>query len=197
MKFQTTITLSLFALSSALSAQTIFNGYAYVSDTTAGVDANWYNLSGTAQGSGFNGANLGNFTNALWLGGQTGFWSDSQGVEYIKMNYNITGSATATGSVDYEFQSYSAPNDQQGTDVSGAVTSDLSTNIIAAHSLGAGTYNIAVWVEGKANNRAAIFDSNNSNNYTAAFTVVPENSMLALLSGSFFLLYVMLKRRLS
>jgi hypothetical protein len=113
------------------------------------------------------------------------------------MNYNITGSATATGSVAYNFQSYSAPNDQWGTDVNGNITSDISTNIIAAHSLGAGTYSIAVWVEGKANNRAAIFDSNSSSNYTASFTVVPETSTYALFAGFGVLLLVLAKRRLS
>ena len=51
--------------------------------------------------------------------------------------------------------------------------SDISVDLIATHGLAAGDYNIAVWVEGKPNNIASVWDSNNSNNHNATFTVVP------------------------
>lgn len=194
MKHKIFILTSLLALGGVLNAQSIFNGYAYVSDTTAGTDTTWYNLSGSAQGSSLDGANLGTFSNALWLGGQTGFWSDSQGVNFIEMGYSITGTATANGTIAYAFQSYSAPNDQWGTDVNGAITSDISTNLISAHSLTAGSYNISVYVQGAANNRSSIYDSNSGSNYNATFTVVPEASTYALFAGLGVLAFVLTKR---
>lgn len=188
------ISLSVLLVVSA-SAQSIFNGYAYLSDTTAGSGTSWFDLSGTAQGANdFQGADLGDFTSNLWLGGQTGFWSDGQGVEYITMHYNITGDATASGSVSYAFESYSAPDDQWGTDINGANASDLSVDLIAAHTLGVGDYSLAVWVEGKANNRASVWDNNGASNYTATFSVVPEPATISMLGiGAFGL---MLLRRL-
>lgn len=186
---------SLLVTALSLSAQSIFNGYAYVSDTTAGVDQIWYDLNGSAQAQDFAGADLGDFTTNLWLGGQTGFWSDGQGVEYITMHYNIGGDATASGTISYTFQSYSAPDDQWGTDVNGANASDLSLDLIAAHSLDAGNYTLAVWVEGKANNRGAIFDNASGSNYNATFSVVPEPGTFALLAGLLSFAYIALKRR--
>lgn len=194
MKHRIFILTSLLVLGGVLNAQTIFNGYAYVSDTTAGTDTTWYNLSGSAQSSSFQGANLGSFTNALWLGGQTGFWTDSQTAEFVKMHYNITGAATANGSINYSYQRMNGNDDQQGTDVNGSVTSDLSTNLITAHSLSAGSYNIAVWVEAKAFNRSSIYDSNSGSNYNATFTVVPEVSTYALFAGLGVLAFVLTKR---
>lgn len=185
--------LSITALS--LSAQTIFNGYAYVSDTTAGVDKVWYDLNGTAQTQDFDGANLGDFTTNLWLGGQTGFWSDGQGVEFITMHYNIGGDTTASGTISYDFQSFSSPDDQWGTDESGANDSDISLDLIAAHSLAQGDYTLEVWVEGKANNRSSIFDNNGGSNYDATFSVVPEAGTYALLAGLLSLTYIALIRR--
>ena len=52
-------------------------------------------------------------------------------------------------------------------------------------------------VEGKANNRSSIYDSNGGSNYNATFTVVPESSTIALIAGSLCFAYVMLRRRLS
>lgn len=197
MKHKIFILTSLLALGGVLNAQSIFNGYAYVSDTTAGTDTTWYNLSGSAQSSSLDGANLGTFSNALWLGGQTGFWSNGQGVNFIEMGYSITGTASANGTIAYGFQSYSAPNDQWGTDINGAITSDISTNLISAHSLTAGSYNISIYVQGAANNSSSIYDSNGGSNYNAAFTVVPEPTSYALLLGFAGLCFVMYKRRLS
>lgn len=163
------------------SAATIFNGYAYVSTTTAGVDATWYNLNGGAQAQSLNGADLGDFQTSLWLGGQTGLWSEGNGVQYITMHYSISGDATATGTIAFDFQFYTAPNDQWGTDVNGANTTDKSVDLIAAHGLTNGNYNLAVWVEGKPNNIGSVWDNNGGANYNATFAVVPEPSTTALL----------------
>jgi len=166
----------LFAVSA--SAQSIFNGYAYLtSNETAGVSSAWYDLSASAQALDFQGSDLGDFESNMWLGGQTGFWSDSQGVEYIKMHYSITGAATASGSISYAFESYTDSNDQWGTDGG----TDSSVDLIDAHSLAEGDYSIAVWVEGKANNRDSVWDNNSSSNYTADFTVVPEPATVGML----------------
>lgn len=174
----------LVATGLAAQAQTIFNGYAYTtSGATPGVSSNWYNLSGSGQSSSFQGASLGSFNTYLWLGGQTGFWSSGQGVQYITLHYSITGQQAASGTVSYSFQSYSAPNDQWGTDINGAHATDSSINLISAHSLANGSYNIAIWVEGKANNLSPIYDSNSGSNYNATFTVVPEPSTVALLGA--------------
>jgi hypothetical protein len=189
------------ALTSALSAQSIFNTYAYVSDTSAGTDPAWYNLGGAGQSSSFEGANLGSFTTSLWLGGQSGIWSNGQQVEYSRLNYSITGAATATGAVAYSFQYYEGPagsnNDQWGTDVNGANSSDASIDLITTYSLAAGSYNIAVWAEGQTKSGNLVYDSNNSNNYNATFTVapIPEASTYALYAGMLGLITVMLRRR--
>ncbi len=195
MKIKTLLIAATFALVGSMSAQSIFNGYAYVSDTTAGTATSWYDLNGNAQAADFQGANLGEFETTLWLGGQTGFWSDSQGVEFITMHYSIGGDATASGTISYAFQSYNAPNDQWGTDNNGANGSDLSLDLITEHSLGEGSYTLAVWVEGKANNRSSIFDNNGGSNHNATFSVVPEPGTYALLAGMFGLAFVALKRR--
>jgi hypothetical protein len=198
MKTNLITSLSLLVLVGALNAQSIFNGYAYVSDTTAGTDVTWYNLSGSAQSSSFQGADLGDFTTNLWLGGQTGFWSDGAGTQSVILNYNITGDATATGTVAYSFQHFEGPagtnNDQYGTDINGSNTSDGSSDLIAAHSLAAGDYNIAVWVVATANDSDTAFDSNSSNNYNATFTVVPEASTCALFAGLGVLAFVLIRR---
>ncbi len=198
MKTKLITSLALLVLGSALSAQSIFNGYAYVSDTTAGADTIWYNLSGTGQSSSFQGADLGDFNTNLWLGGQSGFFSDFAGTQSVILNYNITGDATATGTVAYSFQYFEGPagtnNDQYGTDINGANTSDGSVDLIAAHSLAAGDYNIAVWVVGTANDSDTAFDSNNSNNYNASFTVVPEASTYALFAGLGALAFALIRR---
>ena len=58
----------LFAVSA--SAQTIFNGYAYLtSNETAGVSSAWYDLSASAQALDFQGSDLGDFESNMWLGG--------------------------------------------------------------------------------------------------------------------------------
>ncbi|MDF3127877.1 PEP-CTERM sorting domain-containing protein [Kiritimatiellaeota bacterium B1221] len=168
-----------------LHAQSIFNGYAYLSSgTTAGSGATWFDLNGSAQLQDFDGADLDTYftiEDNLWLGGQTGFWSNSEGVAYVTMHYSITGDATATGSKSYAFQSYSAPDDQWGTDVNGANGSDLSIDLISAHSLSAGDYTLAIWVEGKPNSSVAIFDNNSGSNHIATFTVIPETSSIFML----------------
>lgn len=168
-------------LGTPATAATIFDGYAYVSTTTAGVDSTWYNLNGSAQAGSLDGADLGDVESNLWLGGQTGFWAEGEGVQYITMHYSITGDATASGTIAFDFQSYADPNDQWGTDVNGANLTDTSIDLISVHSLTNGDYNIAVWVEGKPNNIAAVYDSNGGGNYNATFTVVPEPSSTALL----------------
>ncbi|MDB2310581.1 PEP-CTERM sorting domain-containing protein [Opitutales bacterium] len=181
--------------SASLNAQSIFSGYAYVSDTSAGVDPSWYDLNGNAQPDDFQGADLGDFTTNLWLGGQTGFWSNNEGVSYITMNYSITGDATASGSISYAFQSFSSPNDQWGTDINGDNASDASLDLINVHSLAPGDYNLAVWVEGKPNSSASVYDSNSGSNYNASFSVVPEPGTYALLAGLLGLSYVAMRRR--
>jgi hypothetical protein len=168
-------------LAISASASTIFNGYAYVSDTSAGVGSTWYDLNGTAQPQDLDGSDLGDFESNLWLGGQTGFWSEGNGVDYITMFYSITGDDTASGSISYAFQSYSDPNDQWGTDVNGANGSDLSVDLISAHSLGNGDYNLAVWVEGKANNQGSIWDNNGGSNHNSTFTVIPEPAVMGFM----------------
>lgn len=175
---------------SASADSSIFDGYAYLtSGATAGAGtATWFDLNGSAQSADFQGSDLGDFESNLWLGGQTGFWSGGTGVEYITMHYNITGADTASGSVSYAFQSYTDPNDQWGTDVS-----DLSVDLISTHSLGNGDYNIAVWVEGKANSQSSIFDNNGGSNYNATFTVVPEPATIGML-GLGGLIAMMIRR---
>lgn len=190
------VLVTLVASGLAAKAQTIFNGYAYTtSGATPGVSSNWYDLSATSANPSFQGASLGSFNTNLWLGGQTGFWSAGQGVQYITLHYSITGQQSASGSASYSFQSFSAPNDQWGTDVSGAHATDSSVNLIAAHSLANGNYNIAVWVEGKPNSSGSIYDSNGGSNYNASFTVVPEPSTFALLGLGALAIGMMMRRK--
>ena len=180
----------------AAKAQTIFNDYAYLSSgATPGVSTTWYNLNGSAQSHAFQGANLGSFNTNFWLGGQSGFWSNGSGVNFITLHYSITGTKSASGSVSYSFQNYSAPNDQWGTDVNGSHLTDSSINLISTNSLTNGSYSIALWVEGKANNGVTVWDSNGGSNYNASFSVVPEPSTFALISLSAMGAGVLLRRR--
>ncbi|MDF7823709.1 hypothetical protein P4B35_06760 [Pontiellaceae bacterium B12227] len=165
---------------SASASMTIFNGYAYVSDTTAGVGSTWYDLNGSAQPQDFQGSDLGNFETSLWLGGQTGLWQDEGGVASAMLHYSISGDATASGSISYSFESYSAPNDQWGTDINGANLSEGSLDLIATHSLGNGSYNLSVWVQGVANGGGNAWDNNGGSNHTATFEVVPEPAVMGL-----------------
>lgn len=196
--------IAFIAFGGLLYAQpNIFDSYTYVSDTIAGQDATWYDLNGTAQAQDFQGADLGDFTTNLWLGGQFMTWPGNNGGDdtaAAELRYNIKSGTTVlySGTVSYSHQAYIGNDERWGTDSA----PDSSTDLIATHNIAAGDYNLEVWAYtlttwGTAGSSGEAYDSNNSNNYTAAFTVVPENSMLALLSGSFFLLYVMLKRRLS
>lgn len=158
------------AVAASASASTIFNGYAYVSSSSSpGVDATWDSMSGTGLARDLDGADFGDFESHFWLGGQTGFWAEGQGVNFIDMHYSITGDATASGTISFAFQHYSAPDDQWGTDVNGSNASDASVDLIATHSLGEGDSQTAVWTEGQANGRSSIYDSNGGNNSNATF----------------------------
>ena len=162
--------------------QTIFNGYAYTtSGSTPGISSTWYNLGGSAQSLTFHDADLGVFEDFLWLGGQTGIWSDGSGVASATLFYDIGGDATHSGSISYTFQSFSEPDDQWGTDVNGANATDLSVNLIGTHSLTPGNYTISVWVQGIMNDNDEVFDSRGGLNHTADFTVIPEPSSIIMM----------------
>ena len=162
-------------------------------DSFAIVDGTFYDLDATTMNLDFEGANLGTFGTGdqLLLGGQLkSFKNNGTDVEGASIFYVIYESGNRPMSptfteISYAFQwnegDTGAPaglnnsGDQQwGTEVGGANTTDLAVDIFDGVSLPAGNYVLEVYARITTNGMdapAEIFDSNGGSNYKANFTL--------------------------
>lgn len=144
------------------------NSYAFVGASSSA--ATWYTCSNTYLQAGgyFHGANLGTIS-TLPLGGEVQVWRDT-GTSTAEMGYRIEGPVT----VGDQSISMTDVGDEGNTDKYQIPT---PADLIAAHNLTDGTYTVSIWFHstvsgaGNAGANGEAYDSNNSLNYTASFTV--------------------------
>lgn len=172
------------SFSSAKAAIGWFQDYVTVSINGGSSQFYWIG-SNPSFGTEFNGANFGSLTN-LTFGVDMKYWASSPdtragGAIYVSIN---GGSFT-----EYVWNHTSiGGNDYQGT--------LPVTTINVSQGLSNGSHNVAVYAKTWGTGGDS-FLSNNGNNYTASFTVVPEPSTYALLALSGVALggYVVRRRR--
>ncbi|MEM9885816.1 MAG: T9SS type A sorting domain-containing protein [Bacteroidota bacterium] len=143
----------------------------------------FFDLGATTGNTDFQGANIGSFdpgAQSLILGGQSKtFKNNGTDVFGVSIFYRIYPAGAPSGAfveIPYSFQTnIGVGGDQQwGTDVNGANTTDGGVEILTGTNLVAGNYNLEVFVKVTTNGVNApmeIFDSNGGANYVANFTV--------------------------
>ncbi len=131
----------------------------------------WYNASGTGQTAGaFHNKNLGSIT-SLTLGGEIQTYGQSDGAKNpAKMHYQISGKNAAYITL-YWFK-YQDNNNFFHSNSNGSTSSNntFASKTIDISSLNPGDYTLSVWFEQPDGGQ---WDSNNSNNYVASFTIDP------------------------
>ncbi len=131
----------------------------------------WYNASGTGQTAGaFHNKNLGSIT-SLTLGGEIQTYGQNDGAKNpARMHYQIQGQ-TATYITLYWFK-YTDNNNFFHSNSNGSTSSNntFASKTIDISSLTPGNYTLSVWFEQPDGGQ---WDSNNSNNYVASFTIDP------------------------
>lgn len=145
--------------------------------------------------SGFNGLNLGTFNVASgdtlsFIGGEVlTFKNGTSDVTGAFISYSIDGGAFTSVSLAFNA-------DLGGGDQRWAQTT-YNTNLLTGLTNGAHT--LSFFTSASVNDgTGTVFDSNNTNNYTANFTVVPEPSSFALLAGPSLLgAWMFIRRRRS
>lgn len=193
--------IALVVLSIAITGSMAF-GAAGIYDPYAIVNGTFYDLGGASVNPDYQGANLGTFdpaTDQLFLGGQQkSFKNNGTDVTAHILDWRIwQGSPSGSFSqINYSFQwnqgdsgapgNLNNPGDQQwGTDVQGANTTDDAVNILTG--LANGVYTLELFSQINTNGVNAdptIYNNNGGSNFTATFTVVPEPSVVSLLAGS-------------
>ena len=132
--------------------------------------AQWYTASKTPyEGSvAFNGANLGT-NSSLYLGGEIQENLNTLGTT-VQLGYRVKQGDTTVVTDQHLDLNYLEPVNNNGKwqTLSGGAFAPV--DIVAAHSLPSGTYTIECWFKVAANG-TTLYDSNNSNNYVATFTV--------------------------
>lgn len=205
MKFLPQVVLLIISGSFLLAQPTVWDGYAYVSSSSAVSESTWYDMGGGAQAQDLLNANLGSFQDNFWLGGQIKAWPGNNGGDDVAnagLSYNIYAGTDTTNStslfsglVSYSNQSFDGNNEQWGTDVNGNNSSEGAINILDAHEIDAGNYRIVTYASATATWGGTAYDSNNSNNYLSTFTVVPEPTAISLFIGLLSMLYVFFRRK--
>ena len=130
--------------------------------------ATWYNASGSGQSAGsFNGANLGTLT-VLNIGGRVEFYDDAgnQWQSTVKMGYKIDSTSYDQA---LSYTGYYTGNNAQW--VSGGNWDGPGVFSISISGLSAGTHTIEIWFQATDKNGNTTYDSNDSKNWKATFTI--------------------------
>ena len=127
----------------------------------------WYNADGTGQANNFNSYNLGAIT-SLSLGGQVQTYGQKWGDENnAEMYYKIDENSSST--IELEWFKYADNNNFYGMGGTGSQHVQDATNINIS-ALEPGSHSLAVWFH---TSDGDLWDSNNSSNYIASFTINP------------------------
>jgi len=183
-KITLTFAVAIGLVANGTAASGWFSDYVLVSINGSAAGYYWI---GTDPGFGtsFNGANFGS-VNSLTFGADMKYWDDSVGGRTGGSLWVSIDGGTFTESI--WTQTYLGGNDYQGS--LAVSTIDVRGNLAnGAHTVSVYAKN---WGPGGDN-----YLSNNGNNYTASFTVIPEPSTYALLalSAAGFSGYVVRRRR--
>ena len=118
----------------------------------------WYNGSGSGQSAAFNNKALGTIS-SLTLGGEVQTYGQTDGSgNPARMHYQISGESASY--ITLNWLKYDNNNN----------FFQSLNNTISISSLASGSYNLSVWFEQPDGNQ---WDSNNSNNYVATFSIAP------------------------
>ena len=118
----------------------------------------WYNGSGSGQSAAFNNKALGTIS-SLTLGGEVQTYGQTDGSgNPARMHYQISGESASY--ITLNWLKYANNNN----------FFQSLNNTISISSLASGSYNLSVWFEQPDGNQ---WDSNNSNNYVATFSIAP------------------------
>lgn len=136
--------------------------------TIGGASGTWYKASAESSHPAFQGAELGDFSTTITLGGELQVYPNS--TDNALLGYAIDG--------------------VNGTEIALPKTADEGNNSkhygsadIDIAGLAAGTHTIAVWFQAKEGSNK--WDSNSSNNYVASFTKTPATGLSNNLSERF------------
>ncbi len=152
-KVLTTLTLLL-----TLGVGQVWAGASWIGNSFIVANGIWYNGSGSGQSAAFNNKALGTIS-SLTLGGEVQTYGQTDGLSNpAKMHYQISG----------ESASYITLNWLKYADNNNYFQS--LSNTIDISGLSAGNHTISVWFEQPDGNQ---WDSNNSKNYVANFTINP------------------------
>ncbi len=146
-------------------------GATWIGNSYIVANGTWYNASGTGQTAGaFHDKNLGSIT-SLTLGGEIQTYGQtSETSNPAKMHYQISGKNAAYITL-YWFQ-YQNNNNFFHSNSNGSTLQNntFASKTIDISSLTPGDYTLSVWFEQPDGEQ---WDSNNSNNYVASFTIDP------------------------
>ena len=154
-----------------LGANSVWAGASWIGNSYIVVNGTWYNGSGSVQTAGaFHNKNLGSIT-SLTLGGEIQTYGQTDGAKNpARMHYQISGKNAAYITL-YWFK-YQDNNNffHSNSDGSTLNNNTFASKTIDISSLTPGDYTLSVWFEQPDGGQ---WDSNNSNNYVASFTIDP------------------------
>ena len=146
-------------------------GATWIGNSYIVANGTWYNASGTGQTAGaFHDKNLGSIT-SLTLGGEIQTYGQTSGTSNpAKMHYQISGKNAAYITL-YWFK-YQNNNNFFHSNSNGSTSQNntFASKTIDISSLTPGDYTLSVWFEQPDGGQ---WDSNNSKNYVASFTIDP------------------------
>ena len=145
----------------------------------------WYNGSGTWGSGAFDGHNFGALTKLVLGGNVSTWWRDggSHSDTSVLMGFVVDGSEAHYLALPWH--DYGSNNDRW----------EQMTGVDVFAYLGAGTeHTVSVWFQATGGG-ATQYDSNNSHNFTASFTTVPEPTAAALLGLGALALALRRRRR--
>ena len=150
-------TISIFAFLT-LGVGQMWAGASWIGNSFIVANGIWYNGSGSGQSAAFNNKALGTIS-SLTLGGEVQTYGQTDGSgNPARMHYQISGESASY--ITLNWLKYDNNNN----------FFQSLNNTISISSLASGSYNLSVWFEQPDGNQ---WDSNNSNNYVATFSIAP------------------------